>query len=255
MTNFDSILKSRDITLLTKVCLVKAMVFSSSLVQVWGLDHKEGWAKNWCFWIVVLEKSPLDSKEIKPVNPKGNQPWIFIGRTDAEAEAPILRPPDANSQLIRKDPDTRKDWGQKKGAAVEEMVSQHHKLHGHESEQTLEDSGAWHATCSPWGLREPDTTLRLNNNDKLWEKMCANEATNKRLISKIYSSCSSIENKTKHQILSSYRAVWPRESQFPALSLSSLICELWGLNWVMPKVPSTWKVWGLGEKIKCLLLC
>ena len=120
---------------------------------------------------------------------------------------------------------------------------------------TVKDREAWHATCSPWGLREPDTTLRLNNNDKLWEKMCANEATNKRLISKIYSSCSSIENKTKHQILSSYRAVWPQESQFPALSLSSLICELWGLNWVMPKVPSTWKVWGLGEKIKCLLLC
>ena len=72
---------------------------------------------------------------------------------------------------------------------------------------TVKDREAWHATCSPWGLREPDTTLRLNNNDKLWEKMCANEATNKRLISKIYSSCSSIENKTKHQILSSYRAV------------------------------------------------
>ena len=94
MTHLDSILKSRDITLPTKVCLVKAVVFSSSHVWMWELDYKESWAlKNWCFWTVVLEKtleSPLDSKEIKPVNPKGNQSWIFIGRTDAEAEAPIL---------------------------------------------------------------------------------------------------------------------------------------------------------------------
>ena len=96
MTNLDSILKSRDITLPTKVHLVKAYGFSSSHVWVWELDHKESWAlKNWCFWTVVLEKtleSPLDSKEIKPINPKGNQSWIFIGRTDAEAEAPILWP-------------------------------------------------------------------------------------------------------------------------------------------------------------------
>ena len=95
VTNLDSILKSRDITLLTKVPLVKAMVFLV-VKQMRELDHKEGWAwKNWCFWTVVLEKtleSPLDCKEIKPVKPKGNQPWIFIGRTDAEAEAPILWP-------------------------------------------------------------------------------------------------------------------------------------------------------------------
>ena len=94
MTNLDSILRSRDITLLTKVHLVKAMFFSSSHVWMWELDYKEGWApKNWCFWTVVLEKtleSPLDSKEIKPVNPKGNQSWIFTGRTDAEAEVPVL---------------------------------------------------------------------------------------------------------------------------------------------------------------------
>ena len=96
MTNLDSVLKSRDITLPTKVCLVKAMVFPVVMYGLWELDHKEGWEpKDWYFWTVTLEKtleSPLDCKEIKPVNPKGNQPWIFIGRTDAEAEAPILWP-------------------------------------------------------------------------------------------------------------------------------------------------------------------
>ena len=94
MTNFDSILKSRDITLLTKVCLVKAMVFSSSLVWMWELDYKKCWvSKNWCFWAVVLEKifeSPLECKEIQPVHPKGKQSWIFIGRTDAEVETNTL---------------------------------------------------------------------------------------------------------------------------------------------------------------------
>ena len=99
MTNLDSVLKSRDITLLTKVCIVKPMVFSCSHVRMWELDHyKEGWApKKWCFWTVVLEKtleSPLDCTEIKPVYHKGNQSWIFIGKTNAEAEAPILWPPD-----------------------------------------------------------------------------------------------------------------------------------------------------------------
>ena len=114
MTNLDSILKSRDITLPTKIYLVKVMVFSSCHVWMWELDYKESWAlKNWCFWTVVLEKtleSPLDSKEIKLVNPKGNQSWIFIGRTDAEAETPILWPPDAKKWLIWKDPHAGKDW-------------------------------------------------------------------------------------------------------------------------------------------------
>ena len=117
-------------------------------------DHKEGWApKNWCFWIVLLEKtlqSPLDSKEIKPVNPKGNQPWIFIGRTDAEAEAPILWPSDVKSWLIRKAPDTGKDWRQEeKGMTEDEMVVWNHWLNGHEFEQTPGDSEgreAWRAT-------------------------------------------------------------------------------------------------------------
>ena len=123
MTNLDSILKTKNIALPTKVCLVKAMVFS---VLMWDLDHKESWAlKSWCLWIAVLEKtleSPLECK-IKPVNPKGNQPWKFIGRTDAEAEAPILWPPDAKSQLIGKYPDAGKGWRQKdKRAAEDEMV-------------------------------------------------------------------------------------------------------------------------------------
>ena len=115
MANLDSILKSRDITLLTRVYIVKAMVFSSSCVQVWELDHREGWAlKNWCFQIIVLEiilESPLDCKEIKPVNPKGNESWIVIGRTDSET--PILWPCDVKNQLIGKDPDAEKDWKQK----------------------------------------------------------------------------------------------------------------------------------------------
>ena len=96
--------------------------FSSSHTWMWELDHKEGWAtQNWCFWIVVLEKmleSPTDSKEIKPVNPKGNQPWIFIARTDADTEAPTLWPPEVKSQLIGKDPDARKDWEQKEEKRV-----------------------------------------------------------------------------------------------------------------------------------------
>ena len=116
VTKLDSILKSRDITLLTKVHLVKA-VFSSSHVCMWELDYKENWSlKNWCFWPVVLEKSfqcPLDFK-IKPVNPKENQSWMFIGRTDAEAETPILRPPDAKNWLTGKDPDAGKTEGRRR---------------------------------------------------------------------------------------------------------------------------------------------
>ena len=115
MTNLDSILKSRDITLPTKVHLVKTLVFPV-VIWMWELDYKECWAlKNWCFWTAVLEKTfenPLDCKEIQPVHPKGNQTWIFIGKTDAEAETPILWPLDAKHWLIGKDPDTGKDWRQ-----------------------------------------------------------------------------------------------------------------------------------------------
>ena len=113
--------------------------FSSSHVWMWELNYKESWApKNWCLWTVVLEKtleSPLDSKEIQPVHPKGNQSWMFIGRTDAEAETPILWPPDVKNWLIWKDPDTGKDCGQEeKGTTEDEMVGWHHQLDRHEFE-------------------------------------------------------------------------------------------------------------------------
>ena len=112
--------------------------FSSSHVCMWELDYRESYVlKNWCFWTVVLEKtleSPLDCKEIQPVHPKGNQSWIFIGRTDAEAEAPILWPPDSKNWLIGKDPDAGKDWRQeKKGTIEDDMVGWHHQVIRHES--------------------------------------------------------------------------------------------------------------------------
>ena len=127
MTNIDSILKHREFTLLTKVHLVRSCVFSGSHVWIWELDYKESWApKNWYFWTVVLKKtleSPLDCKEVQPVHPKGNQSWIFIGRTDAETEAPILWPPDGKTWLIWKDPNPGKDWRQEeKGMTEDEMV-------------------------------------------------------------------------------------------------------------------------------------
>ena len=113
--------------------------FSSSHVRTWDLDQKKSWAlKNWCFWTVMLEKtleSPLDCKEIQPVHPEGNQSWVFIGRTDAEAESPILWPPDANNWLIWKDPDAGKDWRQEeKGMTEDGMVGCDHRLYGHEFE-------------------------------------------------------------------------------------------------------------------------
>ena len=139
MINLDSILKNRDITLPTKVHLVKAMVFSSSHVWMWELDYKESWSpKNWCFWTVLLEKtleSPLNCKEIQQVHPKENQSWIFTRRTDVEAEIPILWPPDAKNWLIWKGHDAGKDWRQEeKGMTEDEMVGWHHRCDGHEFE-------------------------------------------------------------------------------------------------------------------------
>ena len=167
MNNLDSILKSRDITLPIKAHLVKAMFFSSNHVWMWRLDYKESWAlKNWCFWDVVLEKTlESDSQEIQPVHPKGNQSWIFIGRTDAEAETPILWPPDAKNWVIWKDPDAGKDWRQEeKGTTEDEMVGWHHWLDGHEFEQALGvgDGPGGLVCCSPWGCKESDMTERLN---------------------------------------------------------------------------------------------
>ena len=143
--------------------------FSNSHIWMWKLDYKESWAlKNWCFWTVVLEKtleSPLDCKEIQPVDSKGNQSWIFIGRTDAEVEAPILWPPDAKSCLTGKDPDAGLDWRQeKKGTTEDEMVGWHHLFNEHEFEQILGDSERQGSLvcCSPWGHKELDMTEWLN---------------------------------------------------------------------------------------------
>ena len=123
MTNLDNTLKSRDLTLPYS----QSYNFSNSHVWMWELDHKEGWEpKNCCFWTVVLEKlfkSPLDCKEIKPVNPKGNQAWISIGRADAKADVPILWAPDGKKRPIGKDPDTGKDWRQEKGTTENKMAS------------------------------------------------------------------------------------------------------------------------------------
>ena len=139
MTNLDSILKSRDITLPTKVRLVKVVVFPIVMYGCESWTITEDWVpKNLCFWTVVVKKtleSPLDCKEIQPVHPKGNQPWIFIGRTDVEAETPILWPPDVKGWLIWKDPDAGKDGRrEEKGTTEDAMNGWHHWLKGHEFE-------------------------------------------------------------------------------------------------------------------------
>ena len=170
LTNWDSILKSKDITFADRGLYSQSYGFSSSHVWMWELDHKEGWAsKNWRFSTVVLEKtleSPLDSKEIKPVNPKGNQSWIFTAKTDAEAEAPRLWLPNVKRRLIGKSPEAGKDWGQEKKPATEdEMVGWHHQLNGHELEQApgVGDGQGSLVCCSPWGCKESDTAEQLNN--------------------------------------------------------------------------------------------
>ena len=145
MTILDSMLKSRVISLPTKVHLIKAMVFPVVMLWMWQLDYKKSWAlKNWCFWTVVLEKtleSPLDCKEIQSVHPKGNHSWIFIGRTDVEAETPILWPPDVKNWLIGKDLDAGKDWRwEKKGTTEDEMVG-------------WPSSKSWWWTGKPGGLQ------------------------------------------------------------------------------------------------------
>ena len=139
------------------------------------LDYKESWApKNRCFWTVVLEKtleSPLDNKEIQPVNPKGNQSWIFIGRTDAEPETSILWPPDVKNGLLGKDPDARKDWSQEeKGMTEDEMVGWNHQLNGHVFGWTpgVGNGQGGLVGCGSWGHKELNMTEWLNWTDSLW---------------------------------------------------------------------------------------
>ena len=175
MTNLHSILKSRDMTLPTKGPSSQGYGFSSGHVWMWELDCEEGWApKNWCFWTVVLEKtlaSPLDCKEIQPVHPKGDQSWVFIGRTDAEAETPILCPLHAKSWLIGKDPDAGRDWRQEeKGMTEDEMAGWHHWLDRRESDWTSGDGdGQGGLACwDSWGRKELDTTERLNWSELNW---------------------------------------------------------------------------------------
>ena len=136
---------------------------------MWELNYKECWApKIWCFWTVVLKKileSPLDCKEIQPVHPKGNQSWIFIGRTDAEAETPVLWPLDEKKWLIWKDPDAQKEWRQEEqGMTEDKMVGWYHRLNEHEFEQALGvgDGKGGLVCCLPWGSMAADTTERLN---------------------------------------------------------------------------------------------
>ena len=146
--------------------------FSSSHIWMWELDYKESWAlKNWCFWNMVLEKnleSPLKCKEIQLVHLKGNQSWIFIGRTDAEAETPILWPPDPKNWLIGKDTDAGKNWRQEeKGTAENEMVGWHHWLNGHEFEKALGVGNGQGSLvcCSPWDRKESDMTEQLKRTE------------------------------------------------------------------------------------------
>ena len=146
---------------------------------MWELDYKDSWVlKNWCFWTVVLEKtleSPLDCKEIQLVHPKGNQSWIVIGRTDAEAEIPILWPPDLKNWLIGKHPDAGKDWRwEEKGMTKDERVGWHHQLNGREFEQALGvgDGQGRLVCCSPWGGKELDMTKWLN-----WTKEMATHSS------------------------------------------------------------------------------
>ena len=164
----DNVLNNRDITLPTKVHIVKAMVL---LVVMYGCDVRAGpqkrWTpENWCIWTVGLEKtieSPLYSKGITPVHPKGDQSWVFIGRTDAEAGAPILWPPYAKNWLIGKDPDAGKDWRREKWTTEDEMVGRHHWLDGYEFEQaTGVGKQGTLACCSTWGCKESDPTEWLN---------------------------------------------------------------------------------------------
>ena len=207
MTNRDSIFKSRDIALPPKVHLVKSVYgFFSGHVWMWELNYKESWApKNWSFWTVGLDKtleSPLDCKEIQSVHPKGHQSWGFIGRTDVEAETPVLWPPHVKSWLIGKDPNAWEDWGQEeKGMTEDEMVGWHHQLNGHGFRGTpgVSDGQEGLACCGSWGHKESDTT-ELN-----WTTVSANNWSiiNISFFFPLYSSSAFSQDRSKKWVATS----------------------------------------------------
>ena len=189
---------------------------------MWELDHKENWvSKNWCFWTVVLEKnlqSSLDSKEIQPVHPKGNQSWIFIGRTDAEAETPILWPHDVKNWLIWKDPDAGKDWRrEEKGMTSEKMVGWHYWLDGHEFEQApgAGDEQGSLGCCSPWGHKESDITKWLT-----WTEQFLRVQFSVKCIHTFLQPISRI-----FPVLQNWNSV-PNKPSSPSLSLQSLATNI-----------------------------
>ena len=198
---------------------------------MWESDHKEGWAlKNWCLWTVVLKKtlvSPLDYKEIKPVNPEGNQPWIFIGRIDAEAEDPILWPPDAKNWLTGKDPGAGKDWRQEEKEATEDkIVGWYHWLNGYEFEQTQGDGEGQGslACCSPRGHEASDTIERLNNNNKYTFMGFPNASAQSRTRLKWLSNASAVKNLPAMQETREMQ-VWSLGREFP-----------WGRKWQLTPI-------------------
>ena len=171
MTNLRQYVKKQSHYFANKGPFSQSYGFSSGHVWMWELDYKESWVlKNWCFWTVVLEKtleSPLDWKEIQPVHPKGDQSWEFIGKTDAEAETPIIRPPHAKSWLTGKDPDAGRDWGQeKKGTTEDEMAGWHHRLDAHEFGWT--QGGQRGLACCNFQSQRVETTEQLNWTELNW---------------------------------------------------------------------------------------
>ena len=209
---------------------------------MWEFDHKEGWApKNCCFWTVILKKtleSPLDCKEIKLVQPKGNQSWIFIGRTDAEAETPVLWPPDAKNWLIGKDPDAGKDWRQEeKGTTEDEMVGWHYRLDGHEFEQAprVGDGQGTLVCCSLWGHKESDMTEQLNlmnNNMVSFMVILDQEWTNPRTVWWEESTKDWSLSRSWAQVKDKTSASWRAWRENPCLCL--FFSLLSGLAWGQP---------------------
>ena len=237
----DPTLKSTDNCCANKGPSSQSYGFASSHVWMWELDYKSWVLKNWCFWTVVLEKtleSPVDSKEVQPVNLKGNQSWIFIGRTDAEAA--ILWPPDAKGWLIGKDPGAGKDWKQEKGMTEDEVAGWHRRLNGHEFEQTLGDSerqGSL-ACCSPWGHRvwhdwatELTEWLKVKCKVLLWREVPSDLSKNTDSLGILLCNflCFPISVKIKNKTPTSppHGPQWPTQSS-PCLPLTS--CHLFTVH-------------------------